>query len=101
MVVFSTSAVCFSRFLSFSLSLSLSLSPSLTFLLSLQDSRLPSLGDADDFPDHVDGVFSDERARDGEGDDLALYEVPGAHAGKKSKHLGVLYSTSPRAYKLP
>lgn len=35
-------------------------------------------------------MFTDERAR--EGDDSALYEVPGAHTGKKSKHLGVLYS---------
>ena len=34
-------------------------------------------------------MFPDEKAR--EGDDITMYEVPGAHAGKKSKHLGTPY----------
>ena len=59
-------------------------------IFTFQGSRLPSVGDADDFPDHGDGIFSDERVR--EGDDSAVYEAPGAHAGRKSKHLGTLYS---------
>ena len=92
----SSSDLCFSLLLPFSLSIFPNLlSPPSSFYSTLQGSRLPSLGDADDFLEHVDGVFSDERAR--EGDDSTLYEVPempGPHTGKKSKHLGVLYDHS-------
>ena len=77
-------------FIVLSLSPPSSLPPSLSLIpfITFQGSRLPSVGDADDYPEHGDGEFLDEKVRDV--DDSVMYEVPGAHSGKKSRHLGTL-----------